>query len=48
MALARAGGGSGGCGCKASVGLVVIFCCECGGGCGGSFVVSVAYDCYSI
>ncbi len=48
VALARVGGGGGGCGCKAGVGLVVIFCCDCGGSWGGSFVVNVAYGCYCI
>ncbi len=49
MALARAGGGGGGCSCEAGVlGLVVIFCCDCGGGRGGSFVVNVAYGHYCV
>ncbi len=42
------GGGGGGCGCKAGVGLVVIFCCDCGGSCGGSFVVNVVYGRYCV
>ena len=48
MVLARVGGGGGGCGCKAGIGLVVIFCCDFGGGRGGSFVVNVAYGRYCI
>jgi hypothetical protein len=51
--LAVGGGGKGGrwwwwLRCKAGVGLVVIFCCDCGGGRGGSFVVNVAYGLYCV
>ncbi len=33
---------------QAGVGLVVIFCCDCGGSHGGSFVVNVAYGRYCV
>ncbi len=46
--MARAGGGGGGCGCEGGVGLVVIFCRDGSGGCGGSFVVNVAYNWYCV
>jgi hypothetical protein len=48
VALARVSGGGGGCGCEAGVGLVVIFCCDCGGSRVGSFVVNVAYGHYCV